>query len=101
MSSQQQQKQNNNGSRPTGATGGGHSRNTCRNYQQPGHPPQYIVQTTRPAEAESISHANKQLHSDLTYLPMYPGVPDLDLLVLEEAFLALHGASYCGVFNLE
>lgn len=37
--------QNNNANgatRPTGATGGGHQKNTCRNYQQPGHPPQYM-----------------------------------------------------------
>ncbi|KAF2847786.1 hypothetical protein T440DRAFT_402873, partial [Plenodomus tracheiphilus IPT5] len=92
MSSSQQ---NNNGGRPTGATGGGHHRNTCRNYQQPGHPPQYMFvdlpgalcahcQTTRPAETDSISHAVMQLHNEWVYLLMDLGVLDLVFLVLAE-----------------
>ncbi|KAH9875210.1 hypothetical protein J1614_004701 [Plenodomus biglobosus] len=131
MSSAQNNNANNNGGRPTGATGGGHHRNTCRNYQQPGHPPQYMfvdlpgalcahcqvslfsstipqcanhqisVQTDHPAEADSISHAATQLQNFAVDLPTNLTVPDYFSSALEGTISALLYASQCGVLSLE
>ncbi|CBX93266.1 predicted protein [Plenodomus lingam JN3] len=109
MATSQNNQNNNAGGRPTGATGGGHQRNTCRNYQQPGHPPQYMFvdlpgalcphcQTRHPAEADGIYHAAKQVQDDVV---CYQGAFTWPISSSQHWKPSLLYTSQCGVFNLE